>query len=177
MYIDVCGSYDWETSRGRPMKPRDPDIITHLNRALKNELTAVNQYFLHAKMFSDWGMERIGEYERKESIDEMRHADALIERILFLEGLPNLQDLGKLMIGEEVKEMLECDLALENAAMPDLRDSIAFAEASHDYVSRELFESILESEEEHVDWIETQLELIDKTGVENYIQSQISESN
>ena len=110
------------------MKPRDPDIITHLNRALKNELTAVNQYFLHAKMFSDWGLERIGEYEKKESIDEMRHADALIERILFLEGLPNLQDLGKLMIGEEVKEMLECDLALENAAMPDLRDSIAFAE-------------------------------------------------
>ena len=159
------------------MQPRDPDIITHLNRALKNALPAVNQYFLHAKMFSDWGMERIGEYERKEAIDEMRHADALIERILFLEGLPNLQDLGKLMIGEEVKEMLECDLALENAAMPDLRDSIAFAEASHDYVRRELFESILESEEEHVDWIETQLELIDKTGVENYIQSQISESN
>ena len=159
------------------MKPRDPDIITHLNRALKNELTAVNQYFLHAKMFSDWGLERIGEYEKKESIDEMRHADALIERILFLEGLPNLQDLGKLMIGEEVKEMLECDLALENAAMPDLRDSIAFAEASHDYVSRELFESILESEEEHVDWIETQLELIDKTGIENYIQSQVSEAS
>jgi len=156
------------------MKPQDPDIIIHLNRALKNELTAVNQYFLHAKMFSDWGLERIGEYEKKESIDEMRHADALIERILFLDGLPNLQDLGKLMIGEGVKEMLECDLALENAAMPDLRDSIEFAEASNDYVSRELFESILESEEEHVDWIETQLELIDKTGIENYIQSQIS---
>ena len=160
---------------GGLMKPQDPEVIAHLNRALKNELTAVNQYFLHAKMFSDWGLERIGEYEKKESIDEMRHADELIERILFLDGLPNLQDLGKLMIGEGVKEILECDLALENAAMPDLRDSIAFTEASNDYVSRELFESILESEEEHVDWIETQLELIDKTGIENYIQSQISE--
>ncbi|MYE82984.1 MAG: bacterioferritin [Gammaproteobacteria bacterium] len=156
------------------MKPQDPKIIEHLNRALKNELTAINQYFLHAKMLADWGMGELGEHERKESFDEMRHADKLIERILFLEGLPNLQELGKLLIGEDVKEILECDLALEAAAMPVLREAVAYSESVADYVSRELFEDILESEEEHVDWLETQLELIEKTGIQNYIQSAMS---
>ena len=153
------------------MKPQDPQIIEHLNRALKNELTAINQYFLHAKMLTDWGMGELGEHERKESFDEMRHADRLIERILFLDGLPNLQELGKLLIGEDVQEILECDLALEMAAMPVLREAIAYSESVADYVSREIFEDILESEEEHVDWLETQLELIGKTGIQNYVQS------
>ena len=156
------------------MKPQDPKIIEHLNRALKNELTAINQYFLHAKMLSDWGMRELGEHERKESFDEMRHADKLIERILFLDGLPNLQELGKLLIGEDVQEILECDLALEMAAMPVLREAVAYSESVADYVSREIFEDILESEEEHVDWLETQLELIEKTGIQNYIQSGMS---
>ena len=154
------------------MKPRDPQIIVFLNRVLKNELTAVNQYFLHAKMFKDWGFTELAEHERSESIDEMKHADALIERILFLDGLPNLQDLGKLLIGQDVKEMLECDLALEMEAMPLLREAVAFSEAAGDYVSRELFERILESEEEHVDWLETNLGLIGKMGLQNYLQSQ-----
>ena len=156
------------------MKPQDPKIVAHLNAVLKNELTAINQYFLHAKMFHDWGMEELGEKEKKASIDEMRHADSLIERILFLEGLPNLQDLGALKIGEDVEEMLRCDLALEMAAMPRLREAIADSEAVSDYVSRELFESILESEEEHVDWLETQLELIGRMGIQNYVQSAMS---
>ncbi len=156
------------------MKPQDPKIIEHLNRALKNELTAINQYFLHAKMLTDWGMGELGEHERKESFDEMRHADRLIERILFLDGLPNLQELGKLMIGEDVKEILECDLALETAAMPVLREAVAYSESVADYVSREIFEDILESEEEHVDWLETQLGLIEKTGIQNYVQSAMS---
>lgn len=156
------------------MKPQDPKIIEHLNRALKNELTAINQYFLHAKMLSDWGMGELGEHERKESFDEMRHADKLIERILFLDGLPNLQELGKLLIGEDVQEILECDLALETAAMPVLREAVAYSESVADYVSREIFEDILESEEEHVDWLETQLDLIGKTGIQNYIQSAMS---
>ena len=156
------------------MKPQDPKIVAHLNAVLKNELTAINQYFLHAKMFHDWGMEELGEKEKKASIDEMGHADSLIERILFLEGLPNLQDLGALKIGEDVEEMLRCDLALEMVAMPRLREAIADSEAVSDYVSRELFESILESEEEHVDWLETQLELIGRTGIQNYVQSAMS---
>ncbi len=156
------------------MKPQDPKIVAHLNAVLKNELTAINQYFLHAKMFHDWGMEELGEKEKQASIDEMRHADSLIERILFLEGLPNLQDLGALKIGEDVEEMLRCDLDLEMAAMPRLREAIADSEAVSDYVSRELFESILESEEEHVDWLETQLELIGRTGIQNYVQSAMS---
>jgi len=151
----------------------NPDIIAHLNRILFNELTAINQYFLHSRMLKDWGLTRLGDYEYHESIDEMKHADQLIERILFLEGLPNLQDLGKLRIGQHTREILECDLAMEMQAHPDLKDAIATAERVGDYVSRELFESILESEEEHIDWLETQLSLIDKVGIENYQQSQI----
>lgn len=153
------------------MKPQDPAIIEHLNRVLKNELTAINQYFLHSRMLKDWGLKELGEYEYGESIDEMKHADRLIERTLFLDGLPNLQDLGRLRIGENVEEILRCDLALEMDAMPPLRESVAFAESIGDYVSRELFEAILESEEEHVDWLETQLELIEKMGIPNFVQS------
>jgi bacterioferritin len=150
----------------------DPTVIQHLQAVLKNELTAINQYFLHARMLKHWGITRLGEYEYKESLDEMKHADRLIDRILFLEALPNLQDLNKLLIGENVQEMLECDLQLERAAMPMLRDAIAYCETVQDYISRELFESILESEEEHVDFLETQLSLIPKIGIENYIQLQ-----
>ena len=154
----------------------DPKVIEHLNRALYNELIAINQYFLHAKMFKNWGLKKLAEHEHHESIDEMKHADRLIERILFLEGLPNLQNLGKLMIGENPQEALECDLRLEYAALPDLRAAIAHCEAVSDYVSRELFESILESEEEHIDWIETQLGLISSVGMQNYLQSQMGNS-
>ncbi len=153
------------------MQPMQTEVIVHLNRVLKNELTAINQYFLHAKMFADWGIHRLAEKEREGSVDEMKHADALMERILFLEGLPNLQDLGRLRIGQHTEEMLQCDLALEMEAMPTLRDAIAYCEGCGDYVSRQLFRSILDSEEEHVDWLETQLGLIDKVGIENYIQS------
>jgi bacterioferritin len=155
------------------MQALEPIIIEHLNKVLKNELTAINQYFLHAKMLADWGLPRMAEHEHAESIDEMKHADALMERILFLEGLPNLQDLGKLYVGQTVQEMLECDLKLEMQAMPDLREAIADCEKAEDYVSRQLFRDILDSEEEHVDWLETQLGLIEKTGIENYIQSQM----
>ncbi len=151
----------------------DPKILRHLNLVLKNELTAINQYFLHARMLGNWGLERLEDREKDESIDEMKHADKLIERILFLEGLPNLQDLGKLLVGENVKECLECDLKLEMAARVDLKAAIAESESLGDYVSRELFESILQSEEEHIDFLETQLELITRIGIENYCQSQI----
>ncbi|CZF85417.1 bacterioferritin [Grimontia kaedaensis] len=153
----------------------DPKIIQHLNKILGNELVAINQYFLHARMYKDWGLKVIADKEYDESIDEMKHADDLIERILFLEGIPNLQDLGKLRIGEDTKEMLECDLALEMDAIPDLRDAIEYAESVRDYVSRDLFQDILEDEEEHVDWLETQLGLIDKVGIQNYNQAQMIE--
>jgi bacterioferritin len=153
----------------------DPKILQHLNAALKNELTAINQYFLHARMFGNWGLERLEEREKLESMDEMKHADRLIKRILFLEGLPNLQDLGTLLIGENVGECLSCDLKLETAARAELKSAIAASEGAGDYVSRELFESILESEEEHIDFLEVQLDLIKRIGRENYCQSQISQ--
>jgi bacterioferritin len=151
----------------------DRIVIEHLNKALRNELTAINQYFLHARMFDNWGYDRLGEHERHESIDEMKHADRLIERILFLEGLPNLQDLDKLLIGQNVKEALECDLTLERRAHPMLKDAIAYCESVGDYISREILERILESEEDHIDFLETQLDLIREVGLQNYLQSQM----
>ncbi len=152
----------------------DKTLIGHLNKILKNELTAINQYFLHSRMLKDWGVTKLAKHEYEESVDEMKHADALVERILFLEGLPNLQDLGKLMIGENVGEILDCDLKIEMIAIPDLREAIAYAETINDYVSREILARILESEEEHVDFIETQLDLIDRMGIANYSQLQSS---
>jgi len=155
------------------MKAQDPGILIHLNKVLKNELTAINQYFLHYKMLQNQGFKVLAARERHESIEEMEHADWLMERILFLDGLPNLQELGKLLIGEDVPEMIRCDLDQELIAIPVLREAIAFCESKSDYVTRELFEKILASEEEHVDWLETQLQLITKTGLENYLQSQL----
>jgi len=149
-----------------------PQVIEILNVVLKNELTAINQYFLHSRMLKDWGVTKLADYEHKESVDEMQHADKLIERILFLEGLPNLQDLGKLMVGEDVREILECDLKLEEAAIRPLRDGIALCEQQADFVSRELLEEILKSEESHVDWLEAQFDLLKRMGLENYVQLQ-----
>jgi len=151
----------------------DKKVIQLLNGQLTRELTAVNQYFLHARMYRNWGLKKIGEHEYHESIEEMKHADKLIERILVLDGLPNLQNLGRLMIGEDVREVLECDLKLEQLAHPDLKAAISHCEKVGDYVSRELLEDILESEEEHIDFLETQLQLLDRVGLPNYCQSQM----
>jgi len=151
----------------------DAKVIEYLNKALYNELTAINQYFLHAKMLKNWGFKELAEHEYKESIDEMKHADTLSERILFLDGLPNFQALGKLRIGETPREILECDLALEQEALPLLRDAIAYCESVADYVSRQLFAKILDSEEEHIDWLETQLSVIDRIGEPNYLLTKL----
>ena len=151
----------------------DVKVIEHLNKILGNELIAINQYFLHARMYKNWGLKELADHEYHESIDEMKHADKLVERILFLDGLPNLQNLGKLLIGENVREMLDCDLQLELKAIPDLKDAFAYCESVRDYKSREMLEDILQSEEEHVDWLETQLSLIDKITLENYLQSKM----
>ena len=153
----------------------DAKVIEFLNKALYNELTAINQYFLHAKMLKNWGLKELAQHEYEESIDEMKHADKLSERILFLDGLPNFQMLGKLRIGENPREVLECDLALEYDALPALREAIAHCEAVNDYVSRKLFADILESEEEHIDWIETQLSVIDRIGEPNYLLTKLED--
>jgi bacterioferritin len=150
----------------------DPQTIRFLNAVLKNELTAINQYFLHSRMLADWGLSELAKKEYEESIDEMKHADKLIKRILFLGGLPNLQDLGKLMIGENVREVIKCDLSLELRSVPDLKLAIPHCENNKDFISRELFTHILESEEEHIDWLQTQLRLIEQMGIENFIQLQ-----
>lgn len=150
----------------------DMKVIQHLNKILANELTAINQYFLHSRMYRDWGITKLAEKEYEESIDEMKHADQLIERILFLEGLPNLQDLNKLMIGEHVQEMIECDLKLEYTAHADLKAAIIYCDEVQDFTSREMLRSILDSEEEHIDWLETQLEMISQMGIQNFIQLQ-----
>ena len=151
----------------------DPKIVRHLNKVLMNELAAINQYFLHSRMYGNWGLKRLQDHEYQESIDEMKHADRLIARILFLEGSPSM-DPGKLLIGKDVKEVIANDLKLEESAHKDLKSAIADCESVGDYVSRELFESILESEEEHIDWLETQIDLIERVGMENYSQSQMA---
>lgn len=150
----------------------DAKVIDYLNEVLKNELTAINQYFLHYRMLDHWGVEKLAKFEYEESIDEMKHADKVAERILFLDGLPNFQLLGRLKIGETVEEILKADLELEYEALPVLKDAIAHCESIRDYVSRDLFQSILDSEEDHIDTLETQFEMISRMGIQNYIQLQ-----
>lgn len=151
----------------------DPKVIDYMNKALRNELTTVNQYFMHARMLENWGFKKLGDYEYNESLDEMRHADSLIKRILFLEGLPNLQDLGKLEIGENVPEIIRCDLKQEQNAHPLYKEAVTYCDSVGDYVTRDLLAAILQSEEDHIDWLETQLSLIESMGIENYLQAQV----
>lgn len=151
----------------------DKTVITYLNQQLKNELSAINQYFLHARMMRHWGFEKLGQHEYEESLGEMKHADRLIARIFMLDGLPNLQDLHKLLIGESVPEILACDLKLESAAQATLKEGMAYCESVKDYASRDLFQDILNDTEEHIDWLETQIGLVDQVGLQNYLQSQV----
>jgi bacterioferritin len=155
----------------------DPKVIEHLNAQLKNELTAINQYFLHYRMLEHWGFERLAKKEHDESMGEMKHADALMERIFVLEGLPNLQDLGKLLIGENVPEVLQCDLQSETGAQATIKDGIAHCETVRDYVSRDLLQGILDDTEEHIDFLETQIDVLGKVGLENYLQSQMGHAS
>ncbi|GAB2883740.1 bacterioferritin [Paralcaligenes ginsengisoli] len=153
----------------------DKTVIQYLNKQLKNELSAINQYFLHSRMLRHWGLNKLGKHEYEESIGEMKHADRLIERVLMLDGLPNLQDLHKLLIGENVPEILKCDHTLESGAQETVKEAMAYCESVRDFVSRDLFQDILNDTEEHIDWLETQIELVDQVGLQNYLQSQMDE--